>query len=287
VIGAASIVNLQYEPLAVWHGANGRCSHFDCYFEGFPRQCSDKALPLPDARRERLAAVVQAKTIQEAGSFARFAKIAATMAQLLRPSRRVRYLLAKAKSALGWTPDGQSSRPPLIGLHVRDGDSCASFEQSKTHRTCGGLEEAMPWLRTLATKYGSTAVFLATDGAGVINETARYPEFQWLFLRNSMRFSAEPTEAHNPTTQRMESRVAGGALDGESVAMQSLVDMLLLSETDVLVGKFTSNLFRAALEYRGGQLGGLPAFVSLDATWCFGFRGTIVRGPHAGEKYVC
>ena len=91
----------------------------------------------------------------------------------------------------------------------------------------------------------------------------------------------------DPLSQRMEARLAAGALDGEALGRQSLVDMLLLAECDVLLGKFSSNLFRAAVEYRAGLLAQLPIFVSLDAAWCFLYKGSIVRGAHAGERYDC
>ena len=47
------------------------------------------------------------------------------------------------------------------------------------------------------------------------------------------------------------------------------VDALLLARCDVLVGKFTSGLFRAAYALAAARKGGmLPPFISLDAPWC-------------------
>ena len=47
------------------------------------------------------------------------------------------------------------------------------------------------------------------------------------------------------------------------------VDALLLARCDVLVGKFSSGLFRAAYALAAARRdGSLPPFISLDAPWC-------------------
>lgn len=72
------------------------------------------------------------------------------------------------------------------------------------------------------------------------------------------------------------------------------MDMLLLAETDILVGKFTSNLFRSAVELRAGRTRCVPPVVSLDAAWCFGpdhiktgYSGQVLRGAYAGDFFAC
>lgn len=47
-----------------------------------------------------------------------------------------------------------------------------------------------------------------------------------------------------------------------------LVDLLLLAEGDLLVGKFTSNMDRLALSLMAAKKGGLVPYVSLDSKWC-------------------
>ena len=61
-----------------------------------------------------------------------------------------------------------------------------------------------------------------------------------------------------------------------------LVDMLLLTETDVLVGKFSSNHDRLVYALMANARRGsvcLPPFVSLDHPWCadWGVRQPIVK----------
>ena len=57
---------------------------------------------------------------------------------------------------------------------------------------------------------------------------------------------------------------------------------------DVLVGKFTSGLFRAAYQLSAAEHGLLRPFVSLDAPWC-AHRGVFVclRRAHAMHIAIC
>lgn len=60
-----------------------------------------------------------------------------------------------------------------------------------------------------------------------------------------------------------------GIAQSEHDAVQGAVDALLLARCHVLVGKFSSGLFRAAYSLASARNGGaLPPFVSLDAPWC-------------------
>lgn len=46
---------------------------------------------------------------------------------------------------------------------------------------------------------------------------------------------------------------------------------MLLARADAFVGKFSSNLFRAAYALRAASCDCAPVFVSLDAPWCFDY----------------
>ena len=53
---------------------------------------------------------------------------------------------------------------------------------------------------------------------------------------------------------------------------EALMDVMLLRDTDALVGKFSSNLDRLAIALMAARRGGcVPPFVSLDWAWCFDF----------------
>ena len=285
LIGAAAWhQHIVFDTLSIWQGKG--CSHLSCYLAGMRKPCSASRAANATVR-DQIARRGRAATRRGAMSFDRFSRVAALVAMLMEPSRLVAHELRRAKVALGW----EQARRPIIGLHVRDGDSCNARERAMTHRSCGGLKAFMPRVRSLAARYKTRTIFLATDGKSVFNETARYGEFEWLMLPRE-RF--QPTGAGAEKEPRVEERIASGTLDGGVLALESLVDMLLLAETDVLVGKFTSNLFRTAVEVRAGRRGCVPPVVSLDAAWCFGpdqmggyDSGEVLRGRFAGDTFAC
>ena len=87
-------------------------------------------------------------------------------------------------------------------------------------------------------RYNVLDVFVATDGGpAILNATREYPQLRW----------------HQTPQQKIDiDRVAirrGAAFPYEE-AESALIDMFLLSEAFALVGKMTSNLFRAAFELR-------------------------------------
>ena len=61
---------------------------------------------------------------------------------------------------------------------------------------------------------------------------------------------------------------SGGATNME-LAMLTSIDVMLLAQCDLFVGKMTSNLFRAAYELHSGQCDCAAPFESLDSPWCF------------------
>ena len=284
VLGAAAEHrHIVFEPLSVWSGPD--CKHLACYLAAGIRPCN-LSKPYVESERHTVAMQGRAPSRRVAMSFDRFSHAAALMARLVVPSRWIAREMTRAKALLGW----DVVQRPIIGVHVRDGDSCNSRERAMTHRTCGGLKAFMPRVKALAERYKVRTIFLATDGKRVINETARYPEFKWLVLPRE-RFLVGAGAESEP---RMEQRIASGTLDGRALALESLVDMMLLAETDVLIGKFTSNLFRSAFELRAGRRGCVPPIVSMDAAWCFGpdhvggeNSGEVLRGRHAGETFAC
>lgn len=285
LIGAAARnQHIVFDTLSIWQGKG--CSHLSCYLAGMRRPCNASRAANATVR-DQIALRGRAATRRVAMSFERFSRVAALVSMLMEPSHLVAHELRRVKAALGW----EEARRPMIGVHVRDGDSCNARERAMTHRSCGGLKAFMPRVRSLAERYKTRTIFLATDGKSVFNETARYGEFEWLMLPRE-RF--QPIGAGADKEPRVEERIASGTLDGGVLALESLVDMLLLAETDVLVGKFTSNLFRTAVEVKAGRRGCVPPVVSLDAAWCFGpdqmgayDSGEVLRGRFAGDTFAC
>jgi len=81
----------------------------------------------------------------------------------------------------------------------------------------------------------------------------------------------------------------GTAPDGFELGAEAVVDMLLLSEASVFIGKFTSSFFRAALEIAGGRCKCVPPYSSLDSSWCFG-NGLVSRvgvSTYSVDRFMC
>jgi hypothetical protein len=71
--------------------------------------------------------------------------------------------------------------------------------------------------------------------------------------RNVTNLEFDPTKVH-PT----------------DATKQVIANMLLLGATDMLIGKFTSNVFRIAFQLMVAQspAGHMKPFISLDSPWC-------------------
>ena len=139
----------------------------------------------------------------------------------------------------------------------------------------------MPSIDRLHRKYRLTDVLVATDGGeAVLNATRRYPHLRWHYRTGAPRQSVD--------IDRAMVRWRNFSMPHE-VASAALIDTLLLAEASALVGKMTSNVFRAAFELAVARNGGacVPPYVSLDAPWCYRGRGEVARGPFAGGSFEC
>ena len=66
----------------------------------------------------------------------------------------------------------------------------------------------------------------------------------------------------------MKNREAAAATNME-LAMLTTIDVMLLAQCDLFVGKFSSNYFRAAYELKSAGCDCAAPFESLDHAWCF------------------
>lgn len=82
-----------------------------------------------------------------------------------------------------------------------------------------------------------------------------------------------------------DSAMRTGVADNFAEAQALLIDIFLLAEGDVFVGKFTSNIDRIAFALMCINRGGLVPYISLDISWCFDW------GQYAGVSkcgtFVC
>jgi hypothetical protein len=68
-----------------------------------------------------------------------------------------------------------------------------------------------------------------------------------------------------------------GEIDAYLEAQNVIIDIMLLSEGDAFVGKFSSNIDRIAFALLSAKKKGLSPYTSLDSKWCFDF------GQQAGQ----
>ena len=78
----------------------------------------------------------------------------------------------------------------------------------------------------------------------------------------------------------------GGAIDNFLEAEAVIVDILLLSEGDFFVGKFSSNIDRIAFSLIAARKQGVVPYVSLDSPWCFDF-GVKAGKLKSGWEFNC
>jgi hypothetical protein len=162
----------------------------------------------------------------------------------------------------------------MLSMHVRHGDSCLLDEELSSHRRCEPLSVYMETaVLPMAQWYGVKTIFLATDDEVVLRETAQWPQFVWLFDQNQNRSKTKSLEKWDYLLRR-------GALDGFGEATSALTDLLLLSEGDAFVGKFTSNIDRLAYALLVGKKMGLAPYASLDSAWCMDFGQPAGSGIH-------
>ncbi|MGB1605910.1 MAG: hypothetical protein ACPIOQ_74970, partial [Promethearchaeia archaeon] len=178
--------------------------------------------------------------------------------RLVRPlADSLRPEIAAARARMGW-----GARERVIGLHVRHGDSC----QTNIRRgKCVPLAKHVAEVRTVAALYNITAVYVATDNPAVVGQTSE-------LLGPAMRVFAlslfDRRVFDSGHGVYIEQRLARGDLDRDAALRFTLMDLWLLSCSEVLVGHFTSNMSRLAHLLMSLRRKAIMPFVSVDGPWC-------------------
>jgi hypothetical protein len=142
------------------------------------------------------------------------------------------------------------------------------------------------------------------DSAHVIKQTKEYTdEFTFITIDDQYHSPKILSKLSWDTVANMMNRhqvtsttKVGGMLFNSSavhpttMSKQIIANMLLLASTDMLVGKFTSNVFRIAFQLMSAQSarsGCTKPYISLDSPWCFDFR--VISGVNTGERklFMC
>ena len=202
--------------------------------------------------------------------------VAQLLRYLLRPAPPLLAHIRRRQRELRWPRDA-----PVLGVHVRKGDSCAPGEGERTVRVCDGLDAYMPAIRRIGKAYGIRHVFLATDDGDTLRAARRHTDFTWLYLKDASASSALRQRA------RVEHLIAAGKLNGYDEGLGALLDMELLARCDAFVGKFTSNMDRLVFALMSGRRGGcVPPYASIDSRWCFDF-GVRSGRTLGNESFKC
>ena len=153
-----------------------------------------------------------------------------------------------AGGVAAWT---QHVRRPLVGVHVRLGDGCWDSKR-------GGCKyvKSFSTILTRLRESGVTSgtIFLATDNSTIAAEAVRTPleGFDVIALGED-RMQVEKSHARGERRR-----------EGDELLHLQLLDLALLSQTDVLAGVFGSTFVKTAL-----QLGHAKVYLSLDTfPWC-------------------
>jgi len=148
--------------------------------------------------------------------------------------------------------------------------------------------------RARQAKYGFKSVLLVSDTASVFTEAAaalapipvvrrrgavaaaaRAQRARPLKRPLRMRSTAHRRGAISNASTRVESehdgeRALSAEPSGFERGMDFFLDLLLLSDCDGMVAKFSSGLARAAYSLMAARCERLHPFISLDQPWCFG-----------------
>ncbi|KAK3261588.1 hypothetical protein CYMTET_29507, partial [Cymbomonas tetramitiformis] len=199
----------------------------------------------------------------------------------------------ESETQQAWKDSGLSAAAkPILGVHVRQGDSCLPDEMMYTARECHELEAYMPAIRNMIERYGYRTVYLVSDTMEVYDQTKQNPlpnKANWLVRRPEVAIQqSRLMQKYKFENGRRQMKVSG-------LVSNWLVDVGMLAMTDGFVGKFTSNTDRFVLELMAGrsQSGAcLKPYYSIDGTgYCFhygqfGGRRLTKGGVERGQ-FVC
>mmetsp|Transcript_7633 Transcript_7633/g.25898 ORF Transcript_7633/g.25898 Transcript_7633/m.25898 type:complete len:542 (-) Transcript_7633:985-2610(-) len=175
---------------------------------------------------------------------------------LMTPNRNLEALLRRVKRRIRY-------QHPIIGLHVRHGDSCPKWEDKHSHlpgAKCEKLERYVEEIREMKRRYGVTRVFVCTDDPAVIEQLALLTDFHFVFVPFDRKlFSA--------SDWAIELKLLMATLDRRLAAESTVLDILLLAEADYFVGTLSSHFSSLAFELSVANKGFVPPYVSLDFAW--------------------
>jgi hypothetical protein len=194
-------------------------------------------------------------------------------------------------------------REGWIGVHVRRGDACHTNLYEKHNQDCVPTEVYGEVIQEIGEKYGSRRIFLASNGdLGLVEELrVLLPGYSIAVqnITNREKYACCDPGVTNCTAPHVEcrhvhdmlrhhmSKERGDPSRGveETFLTDIVADIVGLASCDFLVGTFTSQISRIALELSYFHKGYVVPFVSLDIAWCWlGFNRGILQ--HRDGRYI-
>lgn len=146
-----------------------------------------------------------------------------TMWFLLRPNAMLQERITEFKREV-LVGDGE-----FISLHVRHGDKALEVGLKPLDDYVFGLNR----IRMLT---GVRRVLLMTDDQGVVEDTRRFPDYEWMYARDYVRRNSSAWDM-----------LSAGEMNGEEEAVHNLVHMLVMAEGRLFVGSLASNWDRTVV----------------------------------------
>ena len=277
-----------------WGYARGEpCAGFECYFEAWggcnaSRAGAQGAFQVGRAAHANVFAMVPPRFAHK-GVFWWRAVLAAWLFRvrpaLLAPGAPLD--VAAQQAAQGWAR-------PVVGVHVRVGDSCNKWALHFNASCLPAAAHARAAL-ALVRRYGARTVFVATDDAGVraalaASLAAEAPGVRVVGAAGALGDRAGTSSAfaaHGvPSARWIEHRLQAGEIPARPVAHQALLDLLLLARCDALVLQLASNLSRLALALAAAHSARLVPFLSLDGPPCYHWQ-LCCEGQPDGSSVMC
>ena len=164
-------------------------------------------------------------------------------------------------------------RHPILGVHVRRGDSCklkALAGYGMPLARCKTLADFMPHIRNFSRLYGVKTVYVTSDSASVYDEVRAWQGregFTFIHTREDRSLYEHDW--------LLEMRLRMSLVDRKAVADSTLVDTLVLASCDYLILGLQSGYSRLALALSAAAKGYVPPYVSMDYPWMprFGMSG--------------
>ena len=179
-------------------------------------------------------------------------------------------------------------RGAIIGMHVRRGDACETFEgytdgplDLDAPRSCYSLHEYVAAARQLRHIYGtSSVVHLITDSAEVAAMVRTYSDFEW----RTLEFDRDAVGRGTPNLRvsasgrvYIEARAQASDPANEQIVHSALADLMFAAESAVFVGTARSFVSKAVILLMWARTGVLPPTISLEGDVLHSLIHT--RGP--------